>query len=80
MPGSMDGLRLAAAIRDRWPPIKSFQQFDTFNSGQWPFGRALLPEAKVGRGGIGSGPVCHRRFGRTYNPIIGRQKRTTLVG
>ena len=22
MPGSMDGLRLAAAIRDRWPPIK----------------------------------------------------------
>ena len=23
MPGSMDGLRLAAAIRDRWPPILS---------------------------------------------------------
>jgi len=22
MPGSMDGLRLAAAIRDRWPPIQ----------------------------------------------------------
>ena len=22
MPGGMDGLRLAAAIRDRWPPIK----------------------------------------------------------
>jgi CheY-like chemotaxis protein len=22
MPGSMDGLRLAAAIRDKWPPIK----------------------------------------------------------
>ncbi|WP_313540489.1 response regulator [Sphingomonas sp.] len=22
MPGSMDGLRLAAAIRDRWPPIE----------------------------------------------------------
>lgn len=22
MPGSMDGLRLAAAIRSRWPPIK----------------------------------------------------------
>jgi two-component system, response regulator PdtaR len=21
MPGSMDGLRLAAAVRDRWPPI-----------------------------------------------------------
>jgi two-component system, response regulator PdtaR len=22
MPGSMDGLKLAAAIRNRWPPIK----------------------------------------------------------
>jgi two-component system, response regulator PdtaR len=22
MPGSMDGLRLAAAVRDRWPPIQ----------------------------------------------------------
>ncbi|WP_352618747.1 response regulator [Mesorhizobium australicum] len=22
MPGSMDGLKLSAAVRDRWPPIK----------------------------------------------------------
>lgn len=22
MPGTMDGLRLAAAVRDRWPPIR----------------------------------------------------------
>lgn len=22
MPGSMDGIRLAGAVRDRWPPIK----------------------------------------------------------
>jgi DNA-binding LytR/AlgR family response regulator len=22
MPGSMDGLKLAAAVRDRWPPIE----------------------------------------------------------
>lgn len=22
LPGSMDGLKLAAAVRDRWPPIK----------------------------------------------------------
>jgi CheY-like chemotaxis protein len=22
MPGSMDGIKLAAAVRDRWPPIK----------------------------------------------------------
>lgn len=24
MPGSMDGLKLARAVRDRWPPIKVF--------------------------------------------------------
>jgi len=23
MPGSMDGLRLAAAVRDRWPPVQT---------------------------------------------------------
>ena len=28
--------------RNLMAPTKSFQQFDTFNSGQWPFGRALL--------------------------------------
>ena len=22
MPGSMDGLKLSAAVRDRWPPVK----------------------------------------------------------
>jgi len=22
MPGSMDGLKLAAAVRDRWPPVQ----------------------------------------------------------
>jgi two-component system, response regulator PdtaR len=22
MPGSIDGLKLAAAVRDRWPPVK----------------------------------------------------------
>jgi DNA-binding NtrC family response regulator len=34
MPGGMDGLKLAAAVRDRWPPIKiivtsGYQTIDT---------------------------------------------------
>jgi two-component system, response regulator PdtaR len=36
MPGSMDGLKLAHAVRDRWPPIKILvvsgkQQLQSFN-------------------------------------------------
>jgi CheY-like chemotaxis protein len=39
MPGSMDGLRLAAAIRDRWPPTKIIA-----TSGRVTIGRDDLPE------------------------------------
>jgi len=39
MPGSMDGLRLAAAVRDRWPPIKIIA-----TSGQVTIGRDDLPD------------------------------------
>jgi CheY-like chemotaxis protein len=38
MPGSMDGLKLAHALRDRWPPAKIF-----FVSGQTRPGQADLP-------------------------------------
>ena len=31
MPGSMNGLRLAAAIRDRWPPIEIIVTCDKLN-------------------------------------------------
>lgn len=31
MPGSMDGLKLAAAIRDRWPPIEIIVTCDKLN-------------------------------------------------
>jgi two-component system, response regulator PdtaR len=42
MPGSMDGLKLAAAVRDRWPPIRivvtsGLRKIDT---------DALAPEAR----------------------------------
>ena len=39
MPGSMDGLKLAAAVRDRWPPIKIIA-----TSGHVMIGRHGLPE------------------------------------
>jgi len=38
MPGSMDGLKLAAAVRDRWPPIKII-----VTSGHRQMSDALLP-------------------------------------
>jgi CheY-like chemotaxis protein len=39
MPGSMDGLKLAAAIRGRWPPIKIVA-----TSGLVRVGKDELPE------------------------------------
>jgi CheY-like chemotaxis protein len=39
MPGSMDGLKLARAVRGRWPPIKIIA-----TSGQFDVGMADLPE------------------------------------
>ena len=39
MPGSMDGLKLAAAVRDRWPPIKIIA-----TSGHARIGRDDLPD------------------------------------
>jgi len=39
MPGSMDGLKLARAVRGRWPPIKIIA-----TSGQFDVGTADLPE------------------------------------
>ena len=40
MPGSMDGLRLAAAVRDRWPPIKII-----VTSGHRSVAKSKLPES-----------------------------------
>ena len=39
MPGSMDGLRLAHAIRNRWPPIEL-----VLTSGQMRVGKEDMPE------------------------------------
>jgi CheY-like chemotaxis protein len=42
MPGSMDGLKLAAAVRGRWPPIEFI-----VTSGRQSFGPDALPERSL---------------------------------
>lgn len=46
MPGSMDGLKLAAAIRGRWPPIKIIATSGLCNVGEedLPSGSRFLPK------------------------------------
>ena len=39
IPGSMDGIKLAHAVRDRWPPVKIIAA-----SGHHEFHEAMLPE------------------------------------
>ena len=40
MPGRMDGLKLAALVRDRWPPVKII-----VTSGHRQVGEGMLPDA-----------------------------------
>ncbi len=42
MPGSMDGLRLSMAVRDRWPPVKII-----LTSGKQRPGDDVIPEGGV---------------------------------
>lgn len=46
MPGSMDGLRLVAAVRNRWPPIKIILTSGKRAPDQWdiPLGALFLPK------------------------------------
>lgn len=46
MPGSMDGLKLASAVRDRWPPIKIIVTSGRkgFTSGDMPVEGIFLPK------------------------------------
>ena len=46
MPGSMDGLKLAAAVRDRWPPIKiiATSAHATIDRDDLPDGGRFLPK------------------------------------
>jgi two-component system, response regulator PdtaR len=46
MPGSMNGIRLARAVRDRWPPIKIIATSGhyKFHEGDLPSGGRFLPK------------------------------------
>jgi CheY-like chemotaxis protein len=45
MPGSMDGLKLAAAVRGRWPPIKIVATSGlNISEGDLPTGSRFLPK------------------------------------
>lgn len=46
MPGSMNGLKLAAAVRDRWPPVKIIATSGRFKiqAGDLPAGALFLPK------------------------------------
>jgi CheY-like chemotaxis protein len=44
MPGSMDGLKLAAAVRDRWPPIKIIATSGRVAIDELPDGGRFLPK------------------------------------
>jgi CheY-like chemotaxis protein len=46
MPGSMDGIKLAAAVRDRWPPIKivATSGHVKLGAGDLPQGGRFLPK------------------------------------
>jgi CheY-like chemotaxis protein len=56
MPGGMSGVLLAAAIRDRWPPIDIIM-----TSGAVIPAASMMPE----RGVFLAKPVCQRQFERT---------------
>jgi len=61
MPGSMDGLKLAAAVRDRWPPVKII-----VTSGHRQVESADLPEGSV----FFSKPYLHRAVLQSMRDLL----------
>lgn len=62
MPGSIDGQRLAHAVRDRWPPVRIIAtsgHFDLPSFGLLPDGARFLPK-----------PYLHAAVTRTLNEIL----------
>ena len=64
MPGSIDGQRLAHAVRDRWPPVHivaTSGHFDLPSFGVLPDGAFFLPK-----------PYLHAAVTRTLNEVLSR--------
>jgi CheY-like chemotaxis protein len=49
MPGSMDGLKLAAAIRDRWPPVHIIITTGKSRPTEIPANAMFIPKPYLGR-------------------------------
>jgi CheY-like chemotaxis protein len=49
MPGSMDGLKLAACVRDRWPPIHIIITTGNARPREIPANALFIPKPYVGR-------------------------------
>jgi DNA-binding NtrC family response regulator len=63
MPGSMNGIRLAEAVRGRWPPIKIIA-----TSGHFSLGSADLPEG----GRFIAKPYSFKTVTETIRELIGQ--------
>jgi two-component system, response regulator PdtaR len=48
MPGSMDGLKLAAAVRDRWPPVHIIITTGKIRPFDVPVGALFVPKPYAG--------------------------------
>jgi DNA-binding NtrC family response regulator len=49
MPGSMDGLKLAAAVRDRWPPVNIIITSGKTRPMTVPANSLFIPKPYIGR-------------------------------
>lgn len=63
MPGSMDGLRLSAFVRDRWPPVRI-----VVTSGHKLAGAVVLPEGCV----FHTKPYEHSRVVQSFRDLMAR--------
>lgn len=63
MPGSMDGLKLSAAVRDRWPPVKI-----VVTSGYRMVSLTDLPEGSLFYGK----PYDHARIAASLRDLVSR--------
>ena len=61
MPGSMDGLKLAAAIRDRWPPVKLI-----VTSGRYGTTKPSLPAGSM----FFTKPYSHRDVVKSMRDLL----------
>ena len=48
MPGSMDGLKLAAAVRHRWPPVRIVVTSGKHLPSELPEGAVFVPKPYIG--------------------------------